>query len=590
MKTFFLVKKAIRLVLDEDKKHLLIIFICSFLSLFLPIASMLNTQKIINSIQNNITFSNPKLLIPIIIFPILTILSQIFQSLLAYNSARLNDTLDYKISLRTLKVITNEKLTSFEDPNFYDLIQRAEQSGGTYPFSIATGIVALLTQSLALLSYIFILINWKWWTIFVIVLFPLLSSLQIMKISKNEFELFQKRTNVERLSWYYANLLNKDGNIKETKLFGLENYFLSKFNEIRLAFLIENQKLNLKRESYTLSINFISILCTALVLTIIFYEASIGLILLGSLMTYINSVTNVKTSFNSIVSLIFKIHQDSLYIENVTILLDREKTQEKNIVKDKLKIETIETIELINLSFKYPRAKEYALKNIYLKINKGNSYSFVGANGSGKTTLAKIIMGFYMGEYEGVIRINNVDLNDIDLNSFRKCISAVFQDFTNYQFSVSNIISITDKSKLDMSKVIRSSKKADAHQFIKKMPNLYQQQIGNWFPGGLQLSGGEWQKLSIAKAFYKEDASLLIFDEPSSALDPITESNLYMKFNELTKKNIGIFITHRIQNVTFNGIIVSLEDGKIVEFGKESELLIKKGLFYTLKTATNIIE
>lgn len=590
MKTFFLVKKAIRLVLDEDKKHLLIIFICSFLSLFLPIASMLNTQKIINSIQNNITFSNPKLLIPIIIFPILTILSQIFQSLLAYNSARLNDTLDYKISLRTLKVITNEKLTSFEDPNFYDLIQRAEQSGGTYPFSIATGIVALLTQSLALLSYIFILINWKWWTIFVIVLFPLLSSLQIMKISKNEFELFQKRTNVERLSWYYANLLNKDGNIKETKLFGLENYFLSKFNEIRLAFLIENQKLNLKRESYTLSINFISILCTALVLTIIFYEASIGLILLGSLMTYINSVTNVKTSFNSIVSLIFKIHQDSLYIENVTILLDREKTQEKNIVKDKLKIETIETIELINLSFKYPRAKEYALKNIYLKINKGNSYSFVGANGSGKTTLAKIIMGFYMGEYEGVIRINNVDLNDIDLNSFRKCISAVFQDFTNYQFSVSNIISITDKSKLDMSKVIRSSKKADAHQFIKKMPNLYQQQIGNWFPGGLQLSGGEWQKLSIAKAFYKEDASLLIFDEPSSALDPITESNLYMKFNELTKKNIGIFITHRIQNVTFNGIIVSLEDGKIVEFGKESELLNKKGLFYTLKTATNIIE
>ncbi|MGX7418833.1 ATP-binding cassette domain-containing protein [Carnobacterium gallinarum] len=503
---------------------------------------MLNTQNIINSIQKSITFFNPKLLIPIIIFPILTILSQIFQSLLTYNSARLNDTLDYKISFRTLKVITNEKLTSFEDPNFYDLIQRAEQSGGTYPFSIATGIVALLTQSLALVSYIFILINWKWWTIFVIVLFPLLSSLQIMKISKNEFELFQKRTNVERLSWYYANLLNKDGNIKETKLFGLEKYFLNKFNEIREAFFIENQKLNLRRESYTLSINFISIICTALVLTIIFYEASIGLILLGSLMTYINSVTNVKTTFNSIVSLIFKIHQDSLYIENVTILLGREGAQEKNTVKNKVKIDTIDTIELINLSFKYPRTKEYALKNIYLKINKGNSYSFVGANGSGKTTLVKIIMGFYMDEYEGTIKINDIDLNNIDLNSFRKCISAVFQDFTNYQFSVSDIISITDKSEIDIPKVIRSSKKADAHQFIKKMPKLYQQQIGNWFPGGLQLSGGEWQKLSIAKAFYKEDASLLIFDEPSSALDPITESNLYMKFNELTKK-ILVFLS-----------------------------------------------
>lgn len=259
--------------------------------------------------------------------------------------------------------------------------------------------------------------------------------------------------------------------------------------------------------------------------------------MIGSLMTYINSITTVKASFNSVVTLIFKLHQDSMFVENITVILDQgKKTKNDPGQKEsKKKISVISKIELINVSFKYPQSSSYSLKNINLIFKEGNTYSLVGKNGSGKTTLIKVIMGFYPDEYEGTIKINGIDFKDIELESYRKAVSAVFQDFTNYQFKIENIISISDKQRINLEKVYESGEKAGITDFIDHLPNKYKQQVGSWFPGGIQLSGGEWQKLSIAKAIYRGQASLFIFDEPSSALDPLSEAKLYMKFNELAK-------------------------------------------------------
>lgn len=549
---------------------------------------MINTQNIVNSLQSGEGFYNHRFLFSVALFPILTILTQTCLTLQTYSGARLKDIMDYKISLKSLTIISKEPLSSFENPTFYDTMQRAEQSGGIYPFSITAETIVLFSQALSLLSYIFILISWKWWTLLIIVLFPLLSSFQIKKINQNEYELFKSRTNLERKSWYYANLLNKDENIKETKLFGLEAKFLSQFITMRDQFLIENRNLLFKRNTYSLFMSFISITSTSVVLIIVFYEASLGLILLGSLMTYINSVGNIKTAFNTIVELLFKIHQDCLYLDNLKEILSLEK-KEFGFQKKKITISSIETIELKNVTFRYSRTDNAALNNVSLKFAAGNTYSIVGLNGSGKTTLIKLLMGFYLDEYSGKILINNHNLKDVDLISYKACLSAVFQDFTKYQFSVKDVISVTDNEQESMDSVIQASMEADAHSFIEKLPQNYLQQLGNWFPDGIQLSGGEWQKLSVAKAFYRKDADLFIFDEPSSALDPVSESSLYEKFNHLTQGKIGIFITHRINNVAFNGTIIVMNDGKISEQGSYNELMNNKKIFYKLKTASNTI-
>ncbi|MBO0444266.1 ABC transporter ATP-binding protein [Vagococcus fluvialis] len=579
------------LAIKSAPLQLICFIISTFLSLFLPILSMLNTQNIINLLQTGSGFDNKKLLFSIIFFPIITIITQVVLSIQGYSTTRLKDIMDFKISLKSLTIISKEPLSSFEDPNFYDAMQRAEQSGGTHPFSITVGTISLISQMFSLLSYIFILISWKWWTLLVIAIFPLLSSLQISRINRSEYEIFKKRTNLERKSWYYANLLNKDENIKETKLYGLEEKFLSKFVKMREKFLEENRSLLLRRSMYSLIINFISIISTSIVLVMVFYEASLGIIMLGSLMTYINSIGSIKTSFNTIIELIFKLHQDSLYLENLIAILSLEKKQVLECSEKRgIKITSIQSIELKDVSFQYSRSKKKALDRVSMKFETGNTYALVGQNGSGKTTLIKILMGFYPKEYSGEILINGYNFSDIDIASYKKCLSAVFQDFTKYQFSVDEVISMTEHENMPVESVIQASIDADAHEFIEKLPNGYYQQLGNWFPGGIQLSGGEWQKISIAKSFFKRNADLFIFDEPSSALDPVSESKLYEKFNHLTKHKLGIFITHRMNNVRFNGIIIVMENGKVSESGFYDELMKNKQLFYKLKTASNVID
>ncbi|EJW9249142.1 ABC transporter ATP-binding protein, partial [Enterococcus faecalis] len=194
------------------------------------------------------------------------------------------------------------------------------------------------------------------------------------------------------------------------------------------------------------------------------------------------------------------------------------------------------------------------------------------------------ILGFY-NNFEGEMLINEIPFSDIDINSYRKCISAVFQDFAKYQFKINETISLSKNRDIDMRDIKKAASEANASQFIKQLPFKYEQQLGSWFPNGIQLSGGEWQKVSIARAFYKDNASLVVLDEPSSALDPISEEKVFKSYKSLVNNKIGIFVTHRIKNIDFEGDIIVLNLGKISEYGKQSDLIKKQGLFYELSTA-----
>ncbi|HDU8557312.1 TPA: ABC transporter ATP-binding protein, partial [Enterococcus faecalis] len=400
-KTYFIVKRIIELSITLDKKHLISFFLVNIIKLIFPLLIMINTQTIVNNIQTGIPFHSPEFFSLIILFPILNVFSELFNNLNTYLSSRYSDILNFKFSELQLKSVFKHSLEDFENPEFYDLIQRAEQAGGVYPFQIIMTMVSVSSILLTSISYIIILLRWKWWTIILLFLFPFISSIKTLRLSKDEFTIMYSRTNLERKSWYYANLLNKDEFFKETTLYSLGNNFLEEFTNLRKKFINENKKMYRRRNKFTFLVSFITIFTTSIILCIVFYEASVGIILIGSLMTYVNSISTLKNNFSSIINSFFSLHQQSLYAKNILDLLDYKSIpEEKPNHQKKITIKQINSIELKNVSFKYVQSSRYALKDISLNFEKGKKYIIVGKNGSGKSTLLKIILGFY-NNFEG---------------------------------------------------------------------------------------------------------------------------------------------------------------------------------------------
>ncbi|WP_165437080.1 ABC transporter ATP-binding protein [Streptococcus ruminantium] len=576
--TLHTIDRIFKIIFAINIKYIFFLIILSLTNLTLSFLNLYNTQYIINTIQSKGTLTS-SLLLFIVAMPVISIAIEISSQTSSFLSMTYQDFLNYKFSTLILKKVRDHTLSDFENSSFYDLLQRAETAGGTYPYSIITTLISMISQIISIFTYAIIIFYWKPWALILLALFPVLSTFQLLELGNNEFKVINSRASLERKSWYYAYLQNKDVNIKETILYSLFTYFFDKFQEIRLLFIRENKNLALKR-SITLSIiQILSILCSTVIIYTAIYDTVSGILLIGSLMTYISVTTNVKSSIHLIISSFFKIYNDSLYAKNIIDFLDFPTSisiQTNN--PHNVEIEEIKKIELKNLSFKYCHKNSYALKNINMVFTSNNKYIFVGRNGSGKSTLAKLIMGFYM-DYEGDIIINDINLKNIYLPSLRTCISAVFQDFSLYQTTIKDSIIMSDLNRIDDNALESAAQKANAVDFINRFPQKYEQQIGNWFQEGVQLSGGEWQKLSIARAFYRTGASLVICDEPSSSLDPISEREVMANFFQLISNKIGILITHRFQYLNNEAVYVVFKEGKIIDNGKHSELL-KKSLEY----------
>lgn len=577
------IKKILKVTFSFGRKKLIYIFLLSILSTLLPIISVFNTQMIINLIQVGTSFKEQILWFPLILFVVIGILSDGVESLKAYITGIYSDYLIFKFNEKILTVATKLELQDFENPDYYDLMQRAEVEASNRPFAIINSLMTIFFSLVTIFSYVLVLFLWKWWTIIIIIALPIVTSLHFKKISRAEHKVIVERTSLERKSWYLEDLLNKDTNVKEVKLFNLEEYLKNKYKLIREQFLIQNRMLLKKRGLYTYFFQGVSLISSNIIVIIAFLEATIGKILIGNLMTYINAITKVKENTVNVINTYFALHQHSLYASNINDFFALENICENRNKTDGISISSINEIRFINVSFKYPTKNEYALENINLKLEKGKRFTIVGQNGSGKSTLAKLILGFY-SNYEGEILINGMNLRNIDIKSYRKFNSAVFQDFVNYHFSIKENISISNiKRNYEIEAITHAARESGANDFIKNLDKKYEQQLGYWFEDGIQLSGGEWQKLAIARAFFK-DADVIVMDEPAAALDAIAENNMYKNFSKMTEEKIGIFITHRIKKFDFVSEIIVLKDGKIIGKGKHVDLVenndVYKDLYY----------
>jgi ATP-binding cassette subfamily B protein len=301
-----------------------------------------------------------------------------------------------------------------------------------------------------------------------------------------------------------------------------------------------------------------------------------GKLLIGTFVSYLRAVNLTHHNSVQVLNQIFLLYQNNLYISNLFEFFSIKVSEPNKSAEHE--ITSIEKIAFVNVYFKYPGSQEYALENISFTINKAENIAIVGENGSGKTTIVKLLTGLYEVE-AGKIYLNDLDIKVIKKQSLQKNIGILLQDFVKYQLSLRENVGLGELDLINSDKaLINALDKSGGASILSSLTNGLNQQLGCWFDNGTELSTGQWQKIALARAFLR-DASLYILDEPSSALDPLSEKELFQKFKDLVAGKMGIYISHRFSTVKFASKIIVLKKGKIIEVGNHFELM-KQNKYY----------
>nr|WGD63213.1 ABC transporter ATP-binding protein [Bacillus subtilis] len=308
-------------------------------------------------------------------------------------------------------------------------------------------------------------------------------------------------------------------------------------------------------------------------------QISHNVLSIGDYVALLGAVTTVQILFSSIGGNLGSIFETAIFNNALMELLEYEVKNETGY--EKVRVEEVEGLRLENVSFSYPGTDTMVLDNICMEINKGENISIVGYNGSGKTTLIKCLIGLYEVN-QGDVYINEINLKEINKESFYQRVSAIFQDFFKYKYSVRENVAFGDLEKLQNDKEIyRSLENVGLSEKIKNFESKLETYLTREIPDGSDLSGGEWQRIAIARGFLK-DCDLIILDEPTAAVDPIMELEIFELFNSLSKNKTTLTISHRLGPTKFSDRIIVMDKGRIVEEGSFHSLMEQKGLYYQM--------
>jgi ATP-binding cassette, subfamily B, bacterial len=473
-------------------------------------------------------------------------------------------------------------LINFERPEYFDCLTRASREAPWRPNSILNNLVSMLRGLLSLLLMAGLIFTLHW-TLAVLLLVANIPGIWLRLYYADILYNFQKQQTPEsRKSSYFNWLLTGDRPSRELRLFGLGNYFIKLFRKSFLKQKEEEIDIIRRRTLIELVSNLFK--ASALLITLLFIARLTinGKLTLGQmtmfLLAFRQGMLYIKDLFGSLAGL----YEDSLFIgdtfeflnlkENVTAVMPVIKPRP---LQKKISVE--------NLSFTYPGNNFNTINNVSFEIKKGEIVALVGPNGAGKSTLVRLLCRFYDPD-SGKIKYDGHDIRNIEPEEYRNQFSVVFQDFMLYNLSAGENIRIGNiDEKKPENRIKSSARTTGIHELIDKLPNGYETIIGNLFDDSRELSWGEWQKIALARAIFR-DAPLLILDEPSSSLDADTEFDIFSRFREIVKGRTSILISHRFTNVSLADRIIVLDKGGIAETGSHDELMKHRGIYFSMYT------
>ena len=507
------------------------------------------------------------------------VLSDLLGRLINLTDGLLGDLYSNKSSERIIRKTSGLTIAQLEDPEFYDKLERARTQTSSR-VGLMSNALGQAESMISMISLIAGLIYFEPILILILILSIIPSFINEAKFSSTRYSLARSWTAERRELDYLRFIGANNQTAKEVKLFGLTDFIADRFKVLSDDYYVINKKLSIKQSLYGSLFNILGVLSYYGAYIYIIFRVLTGVISIGELTFLSGSFNRLRSNLQGFFSRFTRISESALYLQDYFDFLDLtiEQTSE---LKTPIPETIVEGFQVNNLHFAYPGNKNDVLKGVSFTLKAGEKMAFVGQNGAGKTTLIKLFLRFYEPT-QGEILLDGININKFDVDLYRKRFGVIFQDFFKYEFTLRENIAVGNISEIENDEIIGyAASKSLAEEVVNVMEEGLEQRLGRRFYQGQELSGGQWQKVALARAYMK-DADIMVLDEPTSALDAQAEYDVFERFIALTKGKTSIIISHRFSTVRMADRILVLQDGRVLELGTHEELMDNPKLYSEL--------
>ncbi|MBW4596885.1 MAG: ABC transporter ATP-binding protein/permease [Brasilonema angustatum HA4187-MV1] len=568
---------ALRLVWQSSQGWTIARVVLLVIQGILPLLTIYLAKLIVDTVAASLNTADKaaafgQVLFLIVLAGVVTLVTTLCNSLTELvNTAHSQRVSDYMQGILQAKSIEAD-LEYYENPQYYDTLQRAQQEAPYRPPQILNRLAQVGQNSISLLAMVGLLLSLHWGIALMLFVAGLPSMLVRVKYTRVLYRWQRKVTPQERQSMYLAWMLTSDQFAKEIRLFNLGSYFSQWYLRIRRQIYKESLAIFTARSLANFAAQAVAAILMFAVLAFIVNQAIQGVLKLGDLVLYYQALQRGQNDIKGLLSSVSGLYEDNLFLANLYEFLDLKPKLVEPLHPVPIPRPMQTGIVFNHVSFQYSTTTRQALKDINLIIRPGEVVALVGENGSGKTSLIKLLCRLY-APTSGSITIDGIDLSQFKIAELRREISVIFQDYAKYHFTAQENIWLGN---IDLpphrESIIAAARRSGADDVITHLPQGYDTILGKLFELGEELSIGQWQKVALARAFLR-DSQVIVLDEPTSAMDPKAEYEVFEKFRQLIKNQAAILISHRLSTVKMADRIYVMANGSIVESGTHDELI-----------------